>query len=121
MPCFYLPGSKKKLLVTVKLKRIENRKVSVSYPDGLTVEHDEYAVHDIILEGESVYFDKYGNNKPSITEFDFSYLKEEFENILTNRLIAPRGQVEILYEGIQINAPITITIPKEGFLAFSLK
>ena len=112
---FYLPGSKKKLLVTVKLKRIENSKVSVTYSDGLTVEHDEYAVEDIILEGESVYFDKNGKNKPFITKFCISYLKEVFENILTNKLIASRGQVDVLYEGIQTNTPITITIPVEDF------
>lgn len=116
---FYLPGSKRILLITVKLKRVENRKVSVRYSDGLTVEHDEYAVQDIMLEGESIYFDKYGNNKPFTTDYDFSYLKEEFENILTNKLIAPRGQVEVLYEDIQTNAPITITIPKEWFLALT--
>lgn len=114
VPYIYLPGSKKKLQVTVKLKRMGNRKVIVTYPDGLHIEHDEYAVHDIILEGESVYFDKYGYNKPVITECDLSFLKEVFEKILTNKLLAPRGQVEILYEGIQTSSPITITIPKEG-------
>ena len=113
---YYLPGSKKRVDVTVKLGNIDTSIIdSVS---GKTVEYDGYSVEDIIYQGESIYYNTFDNDKPQVYPYDMKMARFSFESDLTNKMIASEGYIRVNYTGANVGTNTLLLIPDDGYSVF---
>ena len=121
IPIYYLPGSKKKIVVTVKLEEVDTT-VLDSFT-GEMCKYDGYGVNDIIFEGESIYFCKSSNDKPVVSDpmFESKIKKFVFEAELARKMIVSEGYLAVDYEGAEIKPTTLLLVPREGYSVFKRK
>ena len=96
---YYLPGQNEKVDVTIKLEKTK---------DGI-------AIADIVIKGQSHYYKKYSGEKIRIGDFCEECRRDLFEFDLTHKAVAPKGYLNLIYDGVKVKEDDMLLIPFGGY------
>ena len=99
---FYVPGQNDKVRVKVITTKVE----------------DVLAVEDIIVNGKSIYFNVYDDERPEVTEFGEDKTKVAFEAELRQKMAVMPGYLKIDYDGVDVDSKMKLRLPFNGYNLF---
>lgn len=96
---FYIPGQNDKVYVCVHVMEDDGRVV----------------VEDIIHQGDSIYYNRYNNQKPVIDDLSKEKTKLSFEAELRKKMVVMPGYLKITYDGCKVDGHSKLLLPFNGY------